>query len=69
MPEDKAQVRISKKLHEEIEKRIRSGNLKFESVDGFVEFALTELLDIPTAQEMSPGDQETVSKRLQSFGY
>ena len=69
MPEDKASVRISATLYEEIRKRVESKALPFETVDAFVEYAISDILDIKPAEQMSPEDEETVSKRLSAFGY
>ncbi len=66
---EKSGISISKSLYDEIDRRIKSKELEFESVDAFVEFALSDVLDIKPSKELSKDDDEVVSKRLSSFGY
>ncbi|HKT22408.1 MAG TPA: hypothetical protein VJR06_07370 [Nitrososphaerales archaeon] len=68
MGEEAETVRISKKLYGEIDRRLKDGSLKFESVDAFVEFVLSETLDV-RGEPMSQKDEAEVSRRLSSFGY
>lgn len=65
---DGVPVKISKTLYDEVEKRLKDKSLLFDSVDAFVEFVVSETLDVKPAQ-MDAKDEAEVSKRLSSFGY
>jgi Arc/MetJ-type ribon-helix-helix transcriptional regulator len=70
MADETVSVKITKRLYDEIDRRVKSKRIQFDSVDSFVEFALSDILDVPPAEERLPKeDEETVSKRLSSFGY
>ncbi len=69
MVDSAVDVKISKVIYDEIDRRIKSKDLEFESVDAFIEFALSDVLDITPSKELSKDDDEVVSKRLSSFGY
>jgi len=67
---DLKNVELSDELHARIESRIK-GKSEFDSVSGYVEVALTRLLD---RLERSTGtqrkvDEEKVKGRLRALGY
>ncbi|MCS7126407.1 MAG: CopG family transcriptional regulator [Aigarchaeota archaeon] len=67
MSDDRIPVYISKKLYEEIEKKLSEFSREFKNVDDFVEFALSELMkeEEPYTKE----EEETVKRRLRDLGY
>jgi len=68
MSEDKVPVYISRRLYEEVKRRIDESEGEFKSVEEFVEYVLTELLkeeETPYTSE----EEEEVKKRLKALGY
>jgi len=68
MSEDKVPVYISKKLYEEVKRRVDESGGEFKSVEEFVEYVLTELLkeeETPYTSE----EEEEIKKRLKALGY
>ena len=68
MPEDKIPVYISKKLYEEVKKRVGESEGEFKSVEEFIEYVLTELLKEEEMQ-YTPEEEEEIKKRLKALGY
>jgi hypothetical protein len=68
MSEDKVPVYISRRLYEEVKRRVDESEGGFKSVEEFVEYVLTELLkeeETPYTSE----EEEEVKKRLKALGY
>jgi len=65
MDVDGSSVEISSALVDRIERRLPESD--FETVSGYVEFVLVELLD--DLEEDSPEDDLTVEERMESLGY
>jgi hypothetical protein len=68
MSEDKVPVYISRRLYEEVKRRVNESEGEFKSVEEFVEYVLTELLkeeETPYTSE----EEEEVKKRLKALGY
>jgi Arc/MetJ-type ribon-helix-helix transcriptional regulator len=68
MSEDKVPVYISRRLYEEVKRRVDESGGEFESVEEFVEYVLTELLKEEEAPYTSE-EEEEVKKRLKALGY
>ena len=70
---DKVSIEISKKIYEEIERRIDGE--EFKSVEEFVNFVLEEVLkeedeEIETQGDaLSEEEEEKVKERLKALGY
>ena len=66
----KVAVNISKKLVDEIQRRVNESGGEFTSVEDFVEFVLTEVLkeDEPE-QAYTPEKEEEIKERLRRLGY
>lgn len=68
MTEEKCTVSISTPLHDKIKEKIK--DTEFDSVSGYVEYVLQELLsDEGEAEEFSKEDEEKIKSRLRSLGY
>jgi Arc/MetJ-type ribon-helix-helix transcriptional regulator len=68
MSEDKVPVYISRRLYEEVKRRVDESGGEFKSVEEFVEYVLTELLKEEEAPYTSE-EEEEVKKRLKALGY
>jgi Arc/MetJ-type ribon-helix-helix transcriptional regulator len=60
-------VSIPLPVYEKLEKRVRGS--EFRSVDDYVVFVLTELLEDESGKAMSAADEKDVKARLRSLGY
>jgi hypothetical protein len=69
MPEDKVPVYISKKLYEEVKKRVDESEGEFKSVEEFVEYVLIELLKEEEETPYTSDEEEEIKKRLRALGY
>ena len=70
MSEEKVTIQISKKLFENIKKRVEESSGAFKSVEDFVEFVLREILSEEEEEPVySPEEEEEIKKRLRSLGY
>ena len=70
MPEDKVPIYISKKLYEEVKKKVDESEGEFKNVEEFIEFVLTELLkDEEEETPYTPEEEEEIKKRLKALGY
>jgi hypothetical protein len=67
MQEDKVPVYISRRLYEEVKRRVDESGGEFKSVEEFVEYVLTELLKEETPYTSE--EEEEVKKRLKALGY
>jgi len=67
---EKVEVKISKKLFDEIQGQVDESGGEFKTVSEYVEFVLTELLkDENEAQVYTQEDEEEIKKRLRALGY
>ena len=70
---DKVNIKISKKIYDEIEKRVDSGG--FRSVEEFVNFVLEEVIkdidgdSMPQDTDLSKEEEEKVLEKLRALGY
>lgn len=71
MPADDVTVRISRKLYEEIDKRVRESQGEFRDVREYVEFVLGEVVkeDEETGAPYTPEEEEEIKRRLKALGY
>ena len=68
---DDVTVRISRKLNEEIKKRVKESQGEFKDVREYVEFVLTEVVkeDEKPKAPYTPEEEEEIKKRLKALGY
>lgn len=71
MPADDVQLRISRKLYEEIEKRVKESKGEFKDVREYIEFVLSEVVkeEEKTESPYTPEEEEEIKKRLRALGY
>ncbi|MCC6019145.1 MAG: CopG family transcriptional regulator [Candidatus Verstraetearchaeota archaeon] len=69
MPEDKVPVYISKKIYEEVKKRVDESEGEFKSVEEFVEYVLIELLKEEEETPYTSDEEEEIKRRLRALGY
>jgi hypothetical protein len=69
MPEDEVPVYISRKLYEEVERKVDESEGEFKSVEEFVEYVLKELLKEEEETPYTSEDEEEIKKRLKALGY
>jgi Arc/MetJ-type ribon-helix-helix transcriptional regulator len=70
MPEDSVSIKIPKKLHGEIVKRVKESQGEFKDAQEYVEFVLTELVkEEEPASAYTPKQEEEIKKRLKQLGY
>lgn len=70
MVEETVEVKIPKKLYDQVSKMIKEEGLDFKSVDDYVIFVLKELLkEEEEAQVYSPEEEKAIKERLRSLGY
>jgi Arc/MetJ-type ribon-helix-helix transcriptional regulator len=69
MSEDKVPVYISRRLYEEVKRRVDESGGEFKSVEEFVEYVLTELLKEEEETPYTSEEEEEVKKRLKALGY
>jgi hypothetical protein len=69
MSEDKVPIYISKKLYNEIKKRVEESQDAFKSVEEYVEFVLNEVVKEEEELSYSPEEEEEIKRRLKSLGY
>jgi hypothetical protein len=69
MSEDKVPVYISKKIYEEVKKRVDESEGEFKSVEEFIEYVLTELLKEEEEKPYTSEEEEEIKKRLKALGY
>jgi Arc/MetJ-type ribon-helix-helix transcriptional regulator len=66
----KVQVSITKKLVDEIQRRIDESGGEFKTVEEFIEFILTEILrEDEKEQAYTPEEEEEIKERLRRLGY
>jgi hypothetical protein len=68
MSEDKVPIYISKKLYNEIKKRVEESQDAFKSIEEYVEFVLNEVVK-EEELSYSPEEEEEIKRRLKSLGY
>ena len=76
---NKVQVSISKKLVDEIQRHVDVSGGEFKTVEGFIEFVLTEVLREEEPTEVlgeeepekvyTPEEEEEIKERLRRLGY
>jgi len=66
---NKIPVNISKKLVDEIQRRVDESRGEFKTVEEFIEFVLTELLKDEPEQAYTPEEEEEIKERLRRLGY
>jgi signal recognition particle GTPase len=68
---DDVAVRISRRLYEEIKKRVKESQGEFKDVREYVEFVLSEVVkeDEETKAPYTPEEEEEIKKRLKALGY
>ncbi len=70
MSEKYVNVKIPKKLYDEIKKEVDESEGEFKSVDEFVEFVLSEVLKEEEPEDTyTPEEEEEIKRRLRSLGY
>jgi hypothetical protein len=69
MSEDKVPIYISKKLYNEIKKRVEESQDAFKSVEEYIEFVLNEVVKEEEELSYSPEEEEEIKRRLKSLGY
>lgn len=70
MSEDKVPIYISKKLYNEIKKRVEESQDAFKNVEEFIEFVLNEVIKEEEEEvSYSPEEEEEIKRRLRSLGY
>lgn len=71
LEENKIAVNISKKLHSDIELRVKQSNGAFKSVDDYIEFVLMEFLkqEKKTTTTNKPQENKEIKERLRKLGY
>jgi len=69
MQEDKVPVYISRKLYEEVKRKVEESEGEFKSVEEFVEYVLTELLKEEEETPYTLEEEEEIKKRLKALGY
>lgn len=70
MSEDKVPIYISKKLYNEIKKRVEENQDAFKNVEEFIEFVLNEVVKEEDEEvSYSPEEEEEIKRRLRSLGY
>ena len=71
MSEKHVTVSISKKLYEEIGRRVKESRGEFRDVQEYIEFVLNELIkeDDETQSVYTPEEEEQIKKRLRKLGY
>ncbi|MDH5794774.1 MAG: CopG family transcriptional regulator [Candidatus Bathyarchaeota archaeon] len=65
------QIRIPRKLYDEIEKRVKKSGGEFKDVRDYVEFVLSEVVkeDEETEAPYTPEEEEEIKRRLKALGY
>jgi len=71
MPEEYVTIEISKKLYEEIRKRVSESEGEFKDAQEYIEFVLNEVvrIDEETETAHAPEEEEEIKKRLRKLGY
>jgi hypothetical protein len=69
MSEDKVPIYISKKLYNEIKKRVEESQDAFKSVEEYIEFVLNEVVKEEEELSYSLEEEEEIKRRLKSLGY
>lgn len=70
MSEDKVPIYISKKLYNEIKKKVEESQDAFKNVEEFIEFVLNEVVKEEEEEvSYSPEEEEEIKRRLRSLGY
>jgi len=65
----KVPVNISKKLVDEIQRRVDESGGEFQNVEKFIEFVLTELPKEEEEPAYTPEEEEKIKERLRRLGY
>lgn len=62
-------MNISKKLVDEIQRRVDESGGEFQNVEKFIEFVLTELPKEEEEPAYTPEEEEKIKERLRRLGY
>jgi hypothetical protein len=72
MPKDHVTIEISRKLYDEISKRVEQSQGEFKDAQEYIEFVLSEVVkedDEETETVYTPEEEEEIKKRLKQLGY
>lgn len=69
MTEEKALVHISRKLYDKIKAKVKLSRGDFKSVEEYIEFVLSEVINEEVKQVYTPREEEEIKKRLRKLGY
>lgn len=70
MSEGKVPVYISRKLYDEVKRRVAESEGEFKSVEEYVEFVLNEVVKEEEPEQVyTPEEEEEIKKRLRALGY
>jgi len=71
MPEDYVTIKIPRRLHEEIKRRVEESQGEFEDAEEYIEFVLTEVVkeDEEPEAAYTPEEEEEIRRRLKQLGY
>jgi len=65
---EKVDVKLSRKLIEEIQEQVEESGGEFKTVEEYIEFVLTELLK-DDEEQVYTEEEELIKKRLRALGY
>ena len=66
---EKAAVRVSRDLYEQISRKVRESGGEFKDVEEYVDFVFRELLSGEESAGLRREDEEQIKDRLKSLGY
>jgi len=66
---EKVEVKLSRKLIEEVQRQVDESGGEFKTVEEYIEFVLTELLRDDEEHAYTPEEEEEIKKRLRALGY
>ncbi len=66
---EKKSVKISLKLYDIINKYIQNSNEEFDSIDEYVEYALSQIFDEEMSSQYTKGEEVEIKKHLKDMGY
>lgn len=66
---EKKPVNISIKLYDLINNHIKNSNEEFDSIDEYVEYALSQIFDEEMNSQYSKDEEVEIKKHLKDMGY
>jgi len=66
---EKKSVKISLKLYNLINEHIQNSNEEFDSIDEYVEYALSQIFDEEMNSQYSKDEEVEIKKHLKDMGY